>query len=69
MRTRDILIGLVVLAAGGAAAVAQTPVLGSIEAPYANLQTAVTLGTILRPGLGRLWSWGLGHSAFGIIGS
>src|SRR5579863_6937454 len=40
---RQIRIAAAVLVFGAGAAAAQTPVLGSVEAPYANLQTAVRM--------------------------
>jgi RHS repeat-associated protein len=60
MRIRDISIGLTALAVGSAACVAQTPVLGSIEAPYANVQNTVQIGNHL---------WGPGSVPYGPVGT
>ena len=54
------LLGWMVFAAGVGAACAQTPVLGNIEAPYPNLQGAVTIAST---------HWGPGTVAYGPVGT
>jgi RHS repeat-associated protein len=60
MNAKQIVIGFAVLAASSVSLLAQTPVLGSIEAPYANLQSTVTLGN---------HNWGPGSAAYGPVGT
>jgi len=54
------LLGWMVFAAGVGAVCAQTPVLGNIEAPYPNLQSAVTIAST---------HWGPGTVAYGSVGT
>jgi RHS repeat-associated protein len=54
------LIGLAVLAGGGPSLVAQVPVLGSVEAPYANVQGSVRVAG---------QSYGSGAVAYGSVGT
>jgi RHS repeat-associated protein len=60
MNAKQIVIGFAVLAASSVSLLAQTPVLGSIEAPYANLQGTLTLAS---------HNWGPGAVAYGPVGT
>ena len=60
MKARKVIIGFAVLAMGNLLALAQTPVLGSIEAPYPNMQSSVQIANHL---------WGPGTAAYGPVGT
>ena len=60
MRAKEIIIGMAVVAAGGVSALAQTPVLGSIEAPYTSVQGSVQVAGHI---------YGAGAVAYGPVGT